>query len=220
MTLAPSADPGPAAAQEPLLRAILLESTILPYFADSLRHARKVPVFDAITLADYIATSRTDNPRFGAAFGRDDAVDRWKALDQASMPAVGILRIDYDYPPAPGDIAHPNSYHYRTHQHVAKGLTFEAAQAGASLTPAQKAEFDAAISRLEAIDGVVGKPVSKSVRARRISYRARYTALPVVRLYIFHALAAPLDWRRRQRGRRWNTSGAPRVVNVITCACT
>jgi len=31
-------------AQEPLLRAILLESTILPYFADSLRHARKVRV--------------------------------------------------------------------------------------------------------------------------------------------------------------------------------
>ena len=38
-------------AEEPLLRAILLESTILPYFADSLRRARKVPVFDAITLA-------------------------------------------------------------------------------------------------------------------------------------------------------------------------
>ena len=44
----------------------------------------------------------------------------------------------------------------RTHQEVAKGLTFKAAQAGAPLTAAQKAEFDAAITRLEATDGVVG----------------------------------------------------------------
>ena len=51
------------------------------------------------------------------------------------MPAIGILRIDYDYPPAPGDIDHPNSYHYRTHQEIAKYLTFEAAQAGGALPP-------------------------------------------------------------------------------------
>ena len=65
-------------AEEPLLRAILLESTILPYFADTLRQARKVPVFDTITLADYICMSRTDNPRFGAAFGKEDAFHRWQ----------------------------------------------------------------------------------------------------------------------------------------------
>ena len=49
----------------------------------------KVPVFDAITLADYICTSRSDNPRFGAAFGRATPVDRWQGLDKASMPAIG-----------------------------------------------------------------------------------------------------------------------------------
>lgn len=49
----------------------------------------KVPVFDAITLADYICTSRSDNPRFGAAFGRANPVDRWQGLDKASMPAIG-----------------------------------------------------------------------------------------------------------------------------------
>ena len=143
-------------AEEPLLRAILLESTILPYFADTLRQARKVPVFDTITLADYICMSRTDNPRFGAAFGKEDAFHRWQGLDKAAMPAIGILRIDYDYPPAPGDIDHPNSYHYRTHQEIAKFLTFEAAQAGEPLTAKQKEHFDAAITRLEAIPGVVG----------------------------------------------------------------
>ena len=130
-------------AEEPLLRAILLESTILPYFADTLRQARKVPVFDTITLADYICMSRTDNPRFGAAFGKEDAFHRWQGLDKAAMPAIGILRIDYDSPPAPGDIDHPNSYHYRTHQEIAKFLTFEAAQAGEPLTAKQKEHFDA-----------------------------------------------------------------------------
>ncbi len=48
-----------------------------------------MPVFDAITLADYVCTSRSDNPRFGAAFGRDTPVDRWQGLDKASMPAIG-----------------------------------------------------------------------------------------------------------------------------------
>ena len=76
-------------AEEPLLRAILLESTILPYFADTLRQARKVPVFDTITLADYICMSRTDNPRFGAAFGKEDAFHRWQGLDKAA-PKRGL----------------------------------------------------------------------------------------------------------------------------------
>ena len=105
-----------------------------------------MPVFDTITLADYICMSRTDNPRFGAAFGKDDAFHRWQGLDKAAMPAIGILRIDYDYPPAPGDIDHPNSYHYRTHQEIAKFLTFEAAQAGEPLTAKQKEHFDAVSS--------------------------------------------------------------------------
>jgi len=143
-------------AEEPLVRAILIESTVLPFFADCLRHARKVPVFDTITLADYVCASRTDNPRFGVAFGLDNQKDERDDAIRASLPAIGILRIDYSYPPAPGDIDHPSSYHYRTHQEVAKGLTFEVAQAGEPLTEAQRAEFDAAISRLEAIRGVVG----------------------------------------------------------------
>ena len=115
-----------------------------------------MPVFDAITLADYVCTSRTDNPRFGATFGRNHPKEERDDAIKASLPAIGILRIEYDYPPAPGDVDHPSSYHYRTYQEVAKGLTFEAAQAGVPLTAAQKAEFDAAISRLETIEKVVG----------------------------------------------------------------
>ena len=78
-----------------------------------------MPVFDAITLADYICASRTDNPRFGATFGRSNPKDELDDAIKASLPAIGILRIDYSYPSAPGDIDHPSSYHYRTHQEVA-----------------------------------------------------------------------------------------------------
>ena len=122
------------------IRAIVFECTELPPYSDAVRAATKLPVFDAITLADFVCSSRTDNPRFGATFGdfgSDNPVDRSQGLDKASVPAIGILRIDYDYPPAPGDIDHPGSYPYRTHHEVAKGLTFEAAQAGAPLTAAQ-----------------------------------------------------------------------------------
>ena len=92
-------------AEEPLLRAILLESTILPYFADTLRQARKVPVFDTITLADYICMSRTDNPRFGAAFGKEDAFHRWQG--ERPTAAAAISRSCLSQPPPASHSADP-----------------------------------------------------------------------------------------------------------------
>eukprot|EP00928_Gymnodinium_smaydae_P007338 TRINITY_DN1264_c1_g2_i1.p1 TRINITY_DN1264_c1_g2~~TRINITY_DN1264_c1_g2_i1.p1 ORF type:complete len:765 (+),score=99.06 TRINITY_DN1264_c1_g2_i1:65-2359(+) len=49
----------------PTIRAILLECTELPPYADALRHRTGLPVFDAITCADFFISARTDNPRFG-----------------------------------------------------------------------------------------------------------------------------------------------------------
>ena len=71
------------------------------------------------------------------------------------MPSIGILRIDYTYPPALGDAAHPNSYQYNTPHATLKGLTFEAAQAGAPLTKPQFEAMAKAIASLEDM-GVVG----------------------------------------------------------------
>jgi len=51
--------------QFPTLRAICLECTELPPYADALRAETKLPVFDAITAADYFISARMDNPRFG-----------------------------------------------------------------------------------------------------------------------------------------------------------
>lgn len=76
-------------------------------------------------------------------------------LDTSTLPSIGILRIDYTYPPALGDAAHPNSYYYRTPHATVTGLTFELAQAGGPLTAAQREAMAKAIEALEE-QGVMG----------------------------------------------------------------
>jgi len=51
------------------VRAVLLESTMLPMFADKIRKETPLAVFDHITLVDLIHKAATDNPRFGIQFG-------------------------------------------------------------------------------------------------------------------------------------------------------
>lgn len=51
--------------ENPMVRAIVLESSELPPYADALRASCKLPVFDAITCADFFIDARKDNPRFG-----------------------------------------------------------------------------------------------------------------------------------------------------------
>eukprot|EP00931_Biecheleriopsis_adriatica_P077612 TRINITY_DN51132_c0_g1_i1.p1 TRINITY_DN51132_c0_g1~~TRINITY_DN51132_c0_g1_i1.p1 ORF type:complete len:224 (-),score=47.01 TRINITY_DN51132_c0_g1_i1:202-873(-) len=50
--------------QEPAISAILLECTELPHYADALRAATGLPVFDAITAIDYFQSSCAQNPGF------------------------------------------------------------------------------------------------------------------------------------------------------------
>ena len=45
--------------------AILSECTELPPYSDALRNSTGLPVFDAITCADFFMSSKKDNPRFG-----------------------------------------------------------------------------------------------------------------------------------------------------------
>lgn len=49
----------------PSIRAIILECTELPPYSDALRKATGLPVFDAITCADFYISASKDNPRFG-----------------------------------------------------------------------------------------------------------------------------------------------------------
>jgi len=54
-----------AVKQYPKARAFLLECTELPPYSDAIREATRLPVFDAITNADFFINSFRDNERFG-----------------------------------------------------------------------------------------------------------------------------------------------------------
>lgn len=71
--------------------------------------------------------------------------------------SLGIIRLDYDYPPAPGDIDHPGSYQYDVYYRVVPGLTFEVCQYWPTMkTPELEAEFIEAIKWLDEVKGVTG----------------------------------------------------------------
>jgi len=45
-------------------------------------------------------------------------------------PSLGVIRLDYDYPAAPGDIDSPESFAYDVYYKVVPGFTFEMCQSG------------------------------------------------------------------------------------------
>ncbi|CAE7897825.1 ALMA7 [Symbiodinium microadriaticum] len=86
------------------IRAILLECTELPPYADALRHETKLAVFDAITNADFFLSARQDNPRFGFnqwqldwdgeqeeyVFGQHLSADQMEQWICSRVPEAGI----------------------------------------------------------------------------------------------------------------------------------
>ena len=46
------------------------------------------------------------------------------------QPKLGVLRLEYNYEPAIGDIDHPGSFAYPVEYRTVKGLTFDVCQAG------------------------------------------------------------------------------------------
>jgi hypothetical protein len=69
--------------------------------------------------------------------------------DGKDHPALGVVRLDYDYPPAAGDIDCPASFAYDVYYRCVPGLTFEVCQNG-KLPKDVEAEFIEAIQYLEA----------------------------------------------------------------------
>jgi hypothetical protein len=68
--------------------------------------------------------------------------------------SLGVVRLDYNYPAAPGDIDCPETYAYDVYYRVVPGLTFDICQSG-KLPPDVEAEFIEAVKYLEA-KGVAG----------------------------------------------------------------
>jgi len=45
-------------------------------------------------------------------------------IERVQHCSLGVVRLDYDYPAAPGDIDHPGSYNYDVYYRVVPGYTF------------------------------------------------------------------------------------------------
>mmetsp|Transcript_24040 Transcript_24040/g.81991 ORF Transcript_24040/g.81991 Transcript_24040/m.81991 type:complete len:361 (-) Transcript_24040:125-1207(-) len=67
--------------------------------------------------------------------------------EQDPCPSLGVIRLDYDYPPALGDIDHSGSFKYPVYYRVVPGLTFQICQEG-KLDDDVKEEFIKAIKFL------------------------------------------------------------------------
>jgi len=175
--------------QHPEIRAICLECTELPPYADALRAATHMPVYDAITCCDFFVRSRMDNPRVGLnkwqkewdgeqesySFGchlsaREKAFVVNKAALQAAastkvaskeespgalvihtpeylkaqVPTLGVLRLDFEYEPTAGDMAHPDTFPYPVYYRVVPGMTYDMCRTG-KMSPQVEQEFINAI---------------------------------------------------------------------------
>lgn len=53
-----------------------------------------------------------------------------KEAEAAKAPSLGVIRLDYDYPPIVGDIDHADSFDYDVYYKVVPGLTFEMCMEG------------------------------------------------------------------------------------------
>ena len=62
---------------------------------------------------------------------------------------LGVVRLDLDYPPAPGDVDHPGSFGYDVYYRVVPGLTFAMCQSG-TMPPEIEERFTNAVKWLDA----------------------------------------------------------------------
>ena len=78
--------------------------------------------------------------------------------EKKPAPSLGIIRLDYDYPPARGDIDCPDSFPYDVFYKVVPGLTFEMCQSG-TLTEEVEENFKNSIHWLvdeKKVSGITG----------------------------------------------------------------
>merc|ERR1711920_565025 len=76
--------------KNPNLRAILMECTELPPYADALRYRTGLPVFDVITAADFYVSAFQDNPRFGV----NDWQDEWDQEQEEYVFGQNLVESD------------------------------------------------------------------------------------------------------------------------------
>jgi len=106
----------------------------------------------------------------------------------ANAPALGILRLDYDYPAAPGDIDHPDTYGYDVYFRVVPGLTFEMCQYGI-MTEVVEEKFVEAIKWLVEEKKVVGITGDCGFMMYFQELARKHTTVPVFMSSLVHLAA-------------------------------
>merc|ERR1719277_1792948 len=61
--------------------------------------------------------------------GKENIVEVPEYLKRQT-PALGVIRLDYDYAPAIGDVSHPGSFSYPAYYRCVPGLTFQMCKEG------------------------------------------------------------------------------------------
>lgn len=102
------------------IKAIVTSGIFLTTLTPALRKRTRMPVFDQVSLIRLFL--------MGLQMSSFNDPDNKGKKDNNRK--IGILRLDYHYPPAKGDAAHPDSYTYEVHFRHVDGLHFEVAQAG------------------------------------------------------------------------------------------
>lgn len=157
----------------PKLAGCIFDCEELIKHADEVRAVTSFPVFDQVTLLDFFGSACSDNPYFGTCYKDLKGGDVEKLVTKSQRKLfspyenfktsltsnvdkdakIGVLRIDYSYPPIPGDTACAASYGYKVVFRSLTGLTFEKCQNGV-LDESIQQSFQKAVKELED-EGVV-----------------------------------------------------------------
>ena len=116
-----------------LLVKSLIVTTRLSMFSDLLRQKTSLPVFNEITMLNLFSSA-------SALSHFNDAKVLCRLSERLDSPKsdkrgnegckLGLLQLEYEYPPAFGDVDHPGTFGFKTCPRIVKGLTFEKAQEG------------------------------------------------------------------------------------------
>ncbi|CAE7261858.1 ALMA4 [Symbiodinium pilosum] len=141
----------------------VIVTTRLSMFSDNLRQGTGLPVFNELTMLDlFSSASSLSHYNDAKVLCRlDEKLAKPTSPTTSSSPRsfklackLGLLQLEYNYPPAFGDVDHPGTFGFQTCPRVVGGLTFERAQEG-SFDPAILENMAKQIKTLED-DGVVG----------------------------------------------------------------
>jgi hypothetical protein len=75
--------------------------------------------------------------------------------------SLGVVRLDFDYSPAPGDVDHPGSFGYDVFYRVVPGLTFDMCQSG-KMPPEIEERFTDAVKWLDAKGVSISTPAPRT----------------------------------------------------------